>query len=87
MPLGAEMEFRYGAPYWIVHRGDLQAALAEAVADQPGIILRLGTRLEDFVLHAKGITALSRAATGVTEERGVGLVGADGLWSPTRDRL
>ncbi len=87
LPLGAEMSFRYGAPYWIVHRGDLQTALAGAVADQPGIILKLGTRIEDFVLHANGITALSRAATGVTEERGIGLVGADGLWSPTRERL
>ena len=32
MPLGKDMEFRHGAPYWIVHRADLQAALAAAVA-------------------------------------------------------
>ena len=31
-PLGAAAERRYGAPYWVIHRGDLQAVLLEAVA-------------------------------------------------------
>ena len=26
-PLGAAAEQRYGAPYWVIHRGDLQAVL------------------------------------------------------------
>src|SRR3954468_7759272 len=30
-PLGAEAEQHYGAPYWVIHRGDLQTALCEAV--------------------------------------------------------
>jgi salicylate hydroxylase len=72
MPLGRDMEFRHGAPYWIVHRADLQAALAAAVAEQPDVILKLGTRLDDFVLHAHGVTALSRGPQGVKEERGAG---------------
>ena len=29
-PLGAASAQRYGAPYWVIHRGDLQAALCEA---------------------------------------------------------
>src|SRR5262245_43059985 len=32
IPLGAAAEARYGAPYWLIHRGDLQAALLAAVA-------------------------------------------------------
>ncbi len=87
MPLGKDIEFRHGAPYWIVHRGDLQAALAGAVAESSDIILKLGTRLDDFTLHAKGVTALSRGPHGVDEERGIGLVGADGLWSAIRGQL
>src|SRR5437899_5110164 len=31
VPLGAAAEQRYGAPYWLIHRGDLQTALGEAV--------------------------------------------------------
>ena len=87
MPIGTEMEFRYGAPYWIVHRADLQSALAAAVAEEPDVILKLGTRLEDYTAHAKGVTALLRGPLGVEEQRGVALVGADGLWSPTRALL
>ncbi|MEA2990362.1 MAG: hypothetical protein QOG83_3073, partial [Alphaproteobacteria bacterium] len=30
-PLGAAAQARYGAPYWVIHRGDLQAALRERV--------------------------------------------------------
>ena len=87
MPIGQAMEFRYGAPYWMLHRGDLQAALVEAVAEQPDVVVRLGTRVEDFAIHAKGITAQLRDARGTSEDRVPALVGADGLWSTTRTRL
>ena len=32
IPLGAEAEERYGAPYWVIHRADLQDVLATAIA-------------------------------------------------------
>jgi salicylate hydroxylase len=87
MPIGRAMEFRYGAPYWMVHRGDLQAALADAVAEQPDAILRLGTRVEDFAVHSNGITAQLRDARGVTDERVPAVIGADGIWSTAREQL
>lgn len=87
MTLGHGVQFRYGAPYWTFHRGDLQAALLGAVADQPDISLRLGAKLDDFAIHTHGVTAQLRTTPDVTEERVIGLIGADGLWSATRDRL
>ena len=87
MTLGHGGYFRYGAPYWALHRGDLQAALLEAVADQPDISLRLSTKLDDFAIHTHGVTAQLRTAQNVGEERVIGVVGADGLWSATRERL
>ena len=48
IPLGDEAERRYGAPYWAIHRADLQAALLEAVRANPDIVLRLGTRGRGF---------------------------------------
>jgi salicylate hydroxylase len=36
IPLGSDAERRYGAPYWTIHRGDLQAALAAAVQARCG---------------------------------------------------
>jgi 2-polyprenyl-6-methoxyphenol hydroxylase-like FAD-dependent oxidoreductase len=86
-PLGAEAERRYGAPYWCIHRGDLQAALLEAVHASPDIVLRLGQRVEDFVLHAHGVSAACRQAAVTADEQGIALIGADGLWSGLRPRL
>ena len=87
IPLGETVESRYGAPYWAIHRGDLQAALVDAVRSNPDIALRLGTRVEDFVLHAHGVSAALRLRSGTAVEPGVALVCADGLWSGLRARL
>ncbi len=88
MPLG-EAEQRYGAPYWIIHRGDLQAALVAAVAQERDISLKLGMRVEDFATHAHGVTVSASGAGGVWHEHGHALLAADGLWSAVAraDRL
>ncbi|HEY6258347.1 MAG TPA: FAD-dependent monooxygenase [Xanthobacteraceae bacterium] len=86
-PLGGEAEQRYGAPYWIIHRADLQAALREAVAANPDIVLRLGSQVDDFAAHDNGVTVAARSGRETIEEHGVALVGADGLWSRVRRRL
>src|SRR5262249_58346428 len=87
VPLGAVAEERYGAPYWVIHRGDLQAVLIDAVRVHPGIVLNLGARVEDFVLNEDGVTVFARSAQHLLEDRGVALIGADGLWSGLRQRL
>jgi len=86
-PLGAVAEKRYGAPYWVIHRGDLQAVLIDAVRVHPGIVLNLGARVEDFALNEDGITVFARSAQHRVEDRGVALIAADGLWSNLRRRL
>ena len=87
MPLGEAATQRYGAPYWSIHRGDLQAALAAAVGAELDISLRLGIRVEDFVVHGNGVIVSARSRSGVWHERGDVLLAADGLWSATRARL
>lgn len=47
IPLGREAELRYGAPYWVIHRADLQAGLIEALETASDFVLRLGSRVED----------------------------------------
>jgi 2-polyprenyl-6-methoxyphenol hydroxylase-like FAD-dependent oxidoreductase len=86
-PLGAVAEKRYGAPYWVIHRGDLQAVLIEAVRAHPDIVLHLGTRVEDFAMHEDGVTISARASEHRFEDRGAALIAADGLWSSLRRRL
>jgi len=87
MPLGSVAEQRYGAPYWVVHRGDLQAALADSVAHNVDITLKLGVRAEEFQSHTHGITVLTHGRTGIENERGMAFIAADGLWSGARTRL
>jgi len=83
----AAAAFRYGAPYWVVHRGDLQAALLERLRGSADGALHLGRRVEDFAVHAHGITVQTRAPAGLRQEHGIALIGADGLWSQVRSRL
>ncbi len=86
-PLGDFALERYGAPYWVIHRGDLQAVLLAAVREHPAITLRLGARVEDLALHPNGVTIAAFTAAAPIEERGYALVGADGLWSRLRARI
>lgn len=87
IPLGDDIERRYGAPYWTVHRSDLQAALAAKAQTAPYIRLKLGTSVEDFVVDGNGVSVLSRGPNQLGDERGVALIGADGLWSTVGAKL
>jgi salicylate hydroxylase len=87
VPLGHAAASRYGAPYWAIHRGDLQAALLKATETEPGIELKLGMRVEDHTVHNKGVTVQWRRRHEIGEADGIALVGADGLWSRVRTRL
>jgi salicylate hydroxylase len=86
-PLGAEAEERYGAPFWLIHRGDLQAALRAAVEASPDTSLHLGTRVEDFTVRKTEVTIAATRNGEPIEEHGGALIGADGLWSKLRHRL
>ena len=87
VPLGEEAEQRYGAPYWAIHRGDLQAALAAAAASDLGVTVKLGFQVQDFVAHPNGLTVSARGRGGIADEHGLALIGADGLWSLARSRI
>jgi salicylate hydroxylase len=87
LPLGEAASFRAGAPYWVVHRADLQAALAAHVSDNPDIELRLGCQFEDVAAHARGLTVVQRRGTTRHQELATALIGADGIWSAVRHHL
>lgn len=87
LPLGQAASERAGAPYWVVHRADLQAALAAAIGDHPDIDLRLGWQFEDAATHAKGLTIVQRSGNARHQEVAMALIGADGIWSSVRHHL
>jgi salicylate hydroxylase len=87
LPLGEAATFRAGAPYWAVHRADLQRALQIQVDDNPDIELRLGCQFEDVVRHAKGLTVVQRSGMTRQQDLALALIGADGIWSTVRQHL
>jgi salicylate hydroxylase len=84
MPLGTWIEARHGAPYWVVHRRDLQAALLSCVETERSIEMVAGFTVVEAT--ARGDYAEVRSATGETL-RGPLLVGADGIRSLVRNTI
>jgi salicylate hydroxylase len=70
-----------GAPYWVLHRADLQAALLAAVQDHPQIELRLASPIDRFTIDGDGAVVVS------SEAPALALIGADGVRSQVRKQL
>ena len=87
IPLGRAATFRAGAPYWVVHRADLQAALLAQVNESPDVELRLGCQFEDVTRHARGLTVVQRQGMSRHQDVATALIGADGIWSSVRQHL
>jgi salicylate hydroxylase/6-hydroxynicotinate 3-monooxygenase len=81
LPLGAQFENRYGAPYLLLHRGDLHAALFSMV---PAQNIHLDKTLVDLAQTDDGVQM--RFADGSTQHADA-LIGADGVHSRVREWL
>lgn len=84
MPLGAWIAERHGAPYWVVHRRDLQNALLDRVRSTPGIAAETNFAVAEVADCGDHVAV--RDAAGTTA-RGRVLVGADGIRSRVRTAL
>lgn len=83
IPLGAQFEQRFGAPYRVIHRADLLSGLVDAARSQPAISLLTGTPVTGFAdRHDHVEVETDKAAM-----RGEALVGADGIRSAIRQTL
>ena len=87
IPLGGKIPDHYGAPYWLLHRADLQAALLAQVQATPSIELRLGWQFEDVSDHADGVTVMQRRGVSRRQDHVEALIGADGVWSAVRRQM
>ena len=83
LPLGERAVREYGAPYACIHRADLHRLLLRA-AQTGGVPLQLNQRLAEVKLSGDGVTV--RTEQGLSLAPAL-LVGADGLWSRSREAL
>ncbi|MBS3647409.1 FAD-dependent monooxygenase [Pseudaminobacter sp. 19-2017] len=86
VPLGAEAERRWAAPYLVVHRADLQAALLEAAQNCPCISLITGATVREVDLETSRVSVTVEIGGQVETFAGALLVGADGVWSELRTK-
>ncbi|MCO6185965.1 FAD-dependent monooxygenase [Rhizobium sp. L1K21] len=76
--VGTRARQKWGAPYGVLHRATLQKRLLEAVNESPLCRLHLGHRL---------LEATPETIANIAGERPDLIIGADGVWSRTRNAL
>lgn len=84
LPLGEQMRARYGAPYATIHRADIHGLLLSAVQQHTESHLHLDQGMLDFTDDGARVSLSTDHGLSV---EGDALVGADGLWSRTRQQL
>lgn len=84
LPLGDWIAARHGAPYWVLHRQDLHAALLARAKATPLITIEIDTGVADARLVDDGVIVTTR---GGQHFRADALIAADGLRSHLRDEV
>src|SRR5262245_37894756 len=79
--LGAAFRARYRYPYFVIHRRDLHGGILEACRSRDEITLEASKGLVRFEQRVGGVRVTCEDGS---EYAGLALIGADGLWSPTR---
>ncbi|MGH6859391.1 MAG: FAD-dependent monooxygenase [Phyllobacterium sp.] len=87
LPIGAQARQRWGAPYIVCHRADLQNALLDQARRHPDIAIQLQSSVTHHKSDAGGILARVQYHDRIEELHGALLVGADGVWSTTRSAM
>ena len=82
--LGDDCLARFGAPYWMVHRGDLHQVLLSAFTQRSPSPVRLNARVTSAHSHDKGVTFELHDGT---VHHADALIAADGVHSVLREQL
>ncbi len=83
-PMGTEMEKRYGAPYWHIHRADFIHALAQALKEHGHNILKMNNMVVGYGQNDK--EAWAQLSDG-SRVNGDIIIGADGIKSIIRENM
>lgn len=81
MPLGEAARTRYGAPYLVIHRGDLHTALWMAARSLDNVEIVTRTAVTGFTGHSDSVDI---ALAHQPATKAAALIGADGVWSEVR---
>ena len=87
--LGPSQRNTFGAPYYVIHRADLQTLLLDAVRSRPNIRLLVGRDVTGYAERADGADLTLESASGAPPETFAAdlVIGADGVRSRLRGHL
>lgn len=87
--LGSRHREAFGAPYYVIHRAELQTLLLDAVRGRPGIRLLVGRDVTGLVETPDAVTLTLESGEGLRTEQFTAdlVVGADGVRSRLRGHL
>ncbi len=84
LPIGEQATERWGAPYIVCHRADLQNTLLTLARSRPNIAIQLQSTVTQRKADSQGMLVRVQYHDRIEEHRGALLVGADGVWSNLR---
>ena len=81
---GEKFRERFGAPYGVIHRGDLLDVLVKACESSNLITMLTSTEVEEFDEIENYVTVSTRDGRSL---QGSALIAADGIWSKIRSKI
>jgi salicylate hydroxylase len=87
LPIGEMARKRWGAPYIVCHRADLQNALLIEARGRANIAMQLQSTVTQHKSDRDGVLVRVQYHDRIEEHRGALLAGADGVWSDMRTAL
>ena len=78
---------RYGFPYRVIHRADLQAILVAAVTAHPAITIELNATIGEHHVKDDGLLVRIRGESGGEVLSAAAVIGADGVRSACRETM
>jgi len=85
--LGPEALKRFGAPYYVIHRADLQTLLLDALRGRPAIRLMMGRTVTTVTEAGSDARIVAEGASGTQDLVFDLVIGADGIRSRLRSHL
>jgi salicylate hydroxylase len=86
-PLGPIADLRWGAPYLVIHRADLQRVLLDRCAAEPSISVLTGVTVAGFAVANGGVEIGARKGNDQIRINCDFLIAADGVRSVLRERI
>jgi salicylate hydroxylase len=84
IPLDDRFLAHFQYPYAVTHRADIHASILHACQTSSLVALETDRTVESYEEDGDGVTLLLQSGERI---KGCGLIGCDGMWSKTRERI